>query len=144
MTVLDRLGRFGLVDPSNGGRTPPSDLIDDLDIVCRVPPTHRELSGGNQQKAVLGRALASGPRVLVLGTRRPESTWSRRRLLLDVIQGSGQVGVVVVTDDLDELAICDRILVMFAGRIIREFGRARDDHELVAAMEGVDRTTVRG
>ena len=67
-----------------------------------------------------------------------------RRLLLEAIQGSGQVGVVVVSDDLDELAICDRVLVMFAGRITREFGRPRDDNELVAAMEGVDRMSGRG
>ena len=51
---------------------------------------------------------------------------------------------MVVSDDLDELAICDRVLVMFAGRITQEFGRLRDDSELVAAMEGVDRMTVRG
>jgi simple sugar transport system ATP-binding protein len=144
MTVLDRLGRFGLVDEQR--RTEYAErLIEDLDIVVssgRQPIA--ELSGGNQQKAVLGRALASGPRVLVLMSPTAGVDVESRRLLLEVIQGSGQVGVVVVTDDLDELAICDRILVMFAGRIIREFGRTRDDHELVAAMEGVDRTTVRG
>jgi simple sugar transport system ATP-binding protein len=144
MSVLDRLGRFGLVDPGLRTRNAQR-LIDDLDIVASSPRQPiAELSGGNQQKVVLGRALASGPRVLVLVNPTAGVDVESRRLLLEAVQASGEVGVVVVSDDLDELAICDRVLVMFAGRITREFGRPRDDSELVAAMEGVDRMTVRG
>jgi simple sugar transport system ATP-binding protein len=144
MSVLGRLGRFGLVDPGLR-RQNAQRLIDDLDIVASSPRQPIvELSGGNQQKVVLGRALASDPRVLVLVNPTAGVDVESRRLLLDAVQGSGQVGVVVVSDDLDELAICDRVLVMFAGRITQEFGRPRDDSKLVAAMEGVDRMAVRG
>jgi simple sugar transport system ATP-binding protein len=144
MSVLDRLGRFGLVDPRRR-KNRAEGLIDDLDIVASSPrQLVAELSGGNQQKAVLGRALASDPRVLVLVDPTAGVDVESRRLLLAAIQRSGQTCVLVVSDDLDELAICDRVLVMFAGGITREFGRQRDDNELVAAMEGVDRMVARG
>ena len=45
--------------------------------------------------------------------------------------------MLLVSDELDELAICDRVLVMFDGRIVRELGPAWEDDELVGAMEGV-------
>jgi simple sugar transport system ATP-binding protein len=142
LSVLERLGRFGLVAPRRR-RDRAQRLIDELDIVAsstRQPIA--ELSGGNQQKAVLGRALATGPRVLVLVNPTAGVDVESRRLLLEAIQGAGQLAVLVVSDDLDELAICDRVLVMFAGRITRQFGRPRDDNDLVAAMEGVGREAI--
>jgi simple sugar transport system ATP-binding protein len=45
--------------------------------------------------------------------------------------------ILLVSDEIDELAICDRVLVMFAGRIAREFSAPWKEHEMVAAMEGV-------
>jgi simple sugar transport system ATP-binding protein len=45
---------------------------------------------------------------------------------------------LVVSDELDDLRVCDRVLVMFAGRIARELARGWRDNELVAAMEGLD------
>ena len=89
MSVLGRLGRFGLVDP--GLRTDAAQrLIDDLDIVASSPRQPiAELSGGNQQKVVLGRALASDPRVLVLVNPTAGVDVESRRLLLEAVQGSG-------------------------------------------------------
>ena len=47
--------------------------------------------------------------------------------------------MLLVSDEIDELAICDRVLVIFAGKIVREFTGAWREHEMVAAMEGVGR-----
>jgi len=47
-------------------------------------------------------------------------------------------GVVVVTDDLDDLRYCHRVLVMFRGELVAEMAGTWDDRELVSAMEGVD------
>ena len=44
---------------------------------------------------------------------------------------------LVVSDELDDLRACDRIVAMFHGRVVAEFGRGWRDEELVAAMEGV-------
>ena len=45
--------------------------------------------------------------------------------------------MLLVSDEIDELAICDRVLVMFAGRIVREFTGAWEEHDMVAAIEGL-------
>lgn len=47
-------------------------------------------------------------------------------------------GVLIASDELDDLRMCDRVLVMFQGRVVAEKPSGWHDHELVAAMEGVD------
>jgi hypothetical protein len=44
-------------------------------------------------------------------------------------------GVLIASDELDDLRMCDRVLVMFQGRVTSEIARGRHDHDLVAAME---------
>ena len=44
----------------------------------------------------------------------------------------------IASDELDDLRVCDRVLVMFQGRLVAEMDRGWHDHELVAAMEGMD------
>ena len=44
---------------------------------------------------------------------------------------------MIVSDELDDLRVCDRVLALFHGRVVAEFGSGWTDHELVAAMEGV-------
>jgi simple sugar transport system ATP-binding protein len=46
--------------------------------------------------------------------------------------------VLIASDELDDLRMCDRVLVMFQGRMTAEMASGWNDHELVAAMEGVD------
>jgi ABC-type sugar transport system ATPase subunit len=45
--------------------------------------------------------------------------------------------VLIISDELDELAIADRVLVMFEGQIRAEFPRGWAPGDLIAAMEGV-------
>lgn len=81
------------------------------------------LSGGNQQRVVLARWLAVEPRLLIahgptvgvdIGSK--ESLHARLREL--AAQG---MGILVISDDLPELAgLCDRVLVLHRGRIVRE------------------------
>jgi simple sugar transport system ATP-binding protein len=47
-------------------------------------------------------------------------------------------GAVLVSDELDDLRICDRVLVMFHGQIVKQVPRGWADAELVAVMEGID------
>jgi simple sugar transport system ATP-binding protein len=47
--------------------------------------------------------------------------------------------VLVVSDDLDELIICDRVIVLFKGRVHGEYGAGWKDDDLVASIEGFDR-----
>lgn len=80
----------------------------------------RSLSGGNQQRVVLARWMARGPRVLVLnGPSVGVDVGSKAEIHGIIADLSAQgLGVIVISDDLPELlATCHRILVMKDGRI---------------------------
>lgn len=84
------------------------------------------LSGGNQQKVVLGRWLARDTRVLILAEpTRGVDVGARAEIyrLLEDLTRHG-VGVLVVSSDVDEvLRVSDRVLVMSRGRIVTELSR---------------------
>lgn len=46
--------------------------------------------------------------------------------------------VLVVSDELDDLRRCDRVLVLFHGKVVAEHAAGWNDHELIASIEGVD------
>ena len=94
----------------------------------------RYLSGGNQQKVILGKWLATRPRVLLLDepTRGIDVNTKREiYALLDELTADG-LAVVVVSSELPEiLAVADRILVLSEGRRTAEFTRAEATSERV-------------
>ena len=45
--------------------------------------------------------------------------------------------MLVVSGELDDLRTCDRVLVMFRGRVAAEFEAGWQDHDLIASVEGV-------
>ncbi|GIJ31012.1 sugar ABC transporter ATP-binding protein [Micromonospora sediminimaris] len=140
MTVPHRIGRRGLISPARRDALA-RDTITDLAIKAAGPQVPvAELSGGNQQKVVMGRALASDPKLLVLITPTAGVDVRSKQTLLGVVEEVRRRGtsVLVVSDELDDLRICDRVLVMFQGRVVREMAHGWSDNELVAAMEGVD------
>src|SRR3954454_4497697 len=99
-------------------------------------------SGGNQQKIVLAREMEQDPGVLIVGqpTRGVDVgaiEFIHRRLIEMRDQGKA---VLVVSVELDEIrSLSDRILVMFAGRIVGERGPEATEGELGLLMAGVDR-----
>jgi ABC-type sugar transport system ATPase subunit len=99
----------------------------------------RNLSGGNQQKVVLSKWLATEPKVLLLDEpTRGIDINSKREIytLIDELAGSG-LGVVMVSSELPEiLAIADRIVVLCEGRKTAEFSRqeATEERILKAAL----------
>ncbi len=48
---------------------------------------------------------------------------------------------VIVSDELDDLRVCDRVVAMFHGRVVAQFDHGWSDEQLVAAMEGMAGTT---
>jgi simple sugar transport system ATP-binding protein len=137
LTILDRLARFGLIFP-RGRRQLAANVMRSLEVVASGPQQQvSELSGGNQQKVVVGRALLAEPRALVVVTPTAGVDVAAKEALFETLTASPELGVLVVSDELDELGHCDRVLVMFEGRLVAEFGTWHE-RELVAAMEGVD------
>ncbi|MFD0507515.1 sugar ABC transporter ATP-binding protein [Streptomyces chiangmaiensis] len=140
MSVLGRLGRYGLVG-TRRKRAFATDLIERLDIHAEGPDQPvSDLSGGNAQKVVMARALASEPRLLVLINPTAGVDVKSKELLLARMDSAREDGtaVLVVSDELDDLRRCDRVLVLFHGRIVAEHPAGWHDHELIASIEGVD------
>ncbi|MEU5597959.1 sugar ABC transporter ATP-binding protein [Streptomyces sp. NPDC020298] len=138
--VLDRLGRFGFVAPDRK-RGFATDLIERLDIHAEGPDQPvSDLSGGNAQKVVMARALARDPRLLVLINPTAGVDVKSKESLLARVDGAREDGtaVLVVSDELDDLRRCDRVLVLFHGRVVAEHPAGWHDHELIASIEGVD------
>jgi simple sugar transport system ATP-binding protein len=139
LTIVEQLGQLGVIVPAERDHRA-RQLIGEFEIV--VSSTEQpiaELSGGNQQKAVMGRALASKPKVLVLVSPTQGVDIASKEALFAMVEKARSAGtaVLVVSDDLDELIVCDRVLVIFKGRLIAEFTEDWQDAELVAAIEGV-------
>jgi simple sugar transport system ATP-binding protein len=140
--VLGGLARFtkrGLldvaaIDREARARVAQANAPADVDLPARA------LSGGNQQKIVLARALAKierGARALVLAhPTRGVDMGAARAIHARVIDAArGGAAVLVVSADLHELrAICDRIVVMARGRISAELPSTASDHEIGRAM----------
>jgi simple sugar transport system ATP-binding protein len=140
LSVPARLGRYGFIN-SRRRDVIASGLIENLAIKTPSPNLAVSgLSGGNQQKVVMARALADDPRLLVLINPTAGVDVRSKEFLLDKVKqtASSGAGVLVASDELDDLRVCDRVLVMFQGRVTIEIGRGWHDHDLVAAMEGMD------
>jgi len=121
--IVDRLRRFFLVNRSAYNRVA-ADTVRDLGI--DTPSIHTEmqdLSGGNQQKVLLGRWLAAEPSILLLdeptrGVDVGAKAEIRRRII--ELAGSG-MAVLYVSQDFEELeAIADRVLIISDGQLVDE------------------------
>lgn len=84
----------------------------------------KNLSGGNQQKVVLARCLATQPKVLMLDepTRGVDANAKNEIYKLIIALSAAGLGIIVVSSELPEiLTVSDRILVMTEGKITAEF-----------------------
>lgn len=106
-----------------------------LDIQCQsIEQPVQELSGGNQQKAVVGRWLQSSADLFLFDEpTRGIDIPARRRIyrLFEELAQAGK-GLVIVSSDLEELfETCDRILVMSSGELVADFSREEWSEDLI-------------
>jgi len=134
LACLEKISRCGLLQPSLE-HTLVSRYIKRLQI--RTPNQQqavRHLSGGNQQKVVLAKWLATRPSVLLLDepTRGIDINAKKEiYALVDELARDG-LAVVMVSSELPEiLAIADRILVLAGGRVTAEFARGAVTEEAI-------------
>jgi rhamnose transport system ATP-binding protein len=102
----------------------------------------QELSGGNQQKVVIAKWLATNPKVIILDEPTKGIDVGSKAAVHDFMVDLAAEGlaVVLISSELPEvMGMSDRILVMHEGRIVREFGRAEMDAAAIvtAATGGV-------
>ena len=97
----------------------------------------RSLSGGNQQKVIIGRWLLTKPEVLLLDepTRGIDvgAKYEIYQLILDL--ANEEKGVIMVSSEMPELlGICDRILVMSGGRLAGEVDAKSTSQEEILTL----------
>ncbi|ABM60032.1 sugar ABC transporter ATP-binding protein [Verminephrobacter eiseniae] len=147
--VLARLcNRWGLLD-GRRARALAERTVADLQVATPdVARPVQSLSGGNQQRVLIGRWLTIEPRVLVLHGPTVGVDVGSKDTIYSIIQRLADrgLGVLIISDDLPELLQnCDRVLVMRKGRLRAQYDAATLSQEtLYAAMlaeETTERTT---
>ena len=135
--ALDALSRFGVVDaPAEQA------AVDRIvrQLAVRSDGIHvpaGSLSGGNQQKLVIGKWLMVSPRILLLNDPTRGIDVGTKQEIYALLRDLAQAGAAILfySTDIDELVgCCDRVLVMVEGAIRRELaGGEITEHALVSS-----------
>jgi rhamnose transport system ATP-binding protein len=143
LPILQQVSRLGLVDPRREQK-----IAGEYSRQLHVRSTGVEqlvnaLSGGNQQKVVLGKWLATNPSVLILDepTRGIDvgAKAEVHRIISDL--AAGGLAIILISSELPEvLAMADRVIVLHEGRVTGTFARSEATQERVMfAATGQDR-----
>ena len=116
--------RFGQIDRKRANALAEA-TVKDLQIATPgIDKRVQMLSGGNQQRVLIGRWLAIDPRVLILHGPTVGVDVGSKDIIYRIMQrlaGQG-IGIVLISDDLPELLQnCDRILLMRKGRVASQY-----------------------
>lgn len=137
LSSLGDLSNYGHLDRPREKRTV-ADYVKQLVIKIASPENPvSSLSGGNQQKVVIGKALMTKPKVLLMDEPSRGIDIGAKAEVFRVMRelAAQGLGIVFVTSDLEEvLGLSDRIVVMSNGRITGEFTKdTATDTALIAA-----------
>jgi ABC-type sugar transport system ATPase subunit len=135
MSVHDRIqNRFGLISPAKEAEVT-SHYIDRLRIKVSTPEqVVRNLSGGNQQKVVLGKWLAIRPKLLILDEPTRGIDVGAKAEVHKIIAELADAGVAIlmISSELPEvLHVSDRILVLHEGRLTANLTRQEASEETI-------------
>ena len=116
--------------------------VDRLDIDIRAGSQVQRLSGGNQQKVTIGRWLASGFNTLLCFDPTRGIDIQTKAQIYELLKQLAKDGssIVLYTSELREIPlVCDRVLVMYSGRIVHEQDAASATEEgLLSAAHGLE------
>ena len=142
MSIVDRLAnRIGTIMPRQRDAAA-RPLAKRLSVVSAgMSQPLGELSGGNQQKVTVARAVASKPKLVVAMTPTRGVDVASKAVLLATLSSLATdegAAVMIATDDLDDLVMCDRVVVLRRGEIVAELTEPPfDREEIIAAIEGL-------
>jgi ribose transport system ATP-binding protein len=122
----------GLLSPGRA-RAAARELVQRFGIkVASVDQPVAALSGGNQQKVVVGKYVRAAPKLLILDEPTVGVDVGARGELYAIIRDLAEAGaaVIVISSDFEELAICERVAVMREGRVTAmvDAAHATKDH----------------
>ncbi|XXS76577.1 sugar ABC transporter ATP-binding protein [Sorangium sp. So ce131] len=134
---LRKARRYGFLDRREERRIS-AQMVRDLDVKTpsdEQPVQH--LSGGNQQKVVIGKWLAMAPRVLLMDEPTRGIDVGAKHEIYQLMErfAAGGMAILFVSSDMEEvMGMSDRALVMHEGRIAGELGRAELSEEAIMEL----------
>ena len=140
LAALDHLSRGGWVRPAReralAQKFASALMIQASSLRQRIS----ELSGGNQQKVMIGRALACDPSVLILANPTVGIDVAVKQAIYELmgeLTRQGMALIVASEDDLADVRSCNEVFVFGHGRVHVVLGEDRSDDDVLAAVEGL-------
>jgi ribose transport system ATP-binding protein len=145
LAAASDFSKYGVIDRAKE-RSATNQAVAKLQILANdLAAPVRTLSGGNQQKVVIGKWLLKNPRILLLNdpTRGIDVGTKQElyRLMRELAQAG--LGVLFYSTDYEELiGMCDRVVVCYGGKLIRELsGPDLNEHNLITASLNLGEST---
>lgn len=118
-------------------------VIETYDV--KTPGADKEiqfLSGGNQQKVIIGRAMSCNPKVLVFDEPTKGIDVGTKaeiyRLMKELAEEKG-IGIILISSEMEEIKKCsNRIIALYEGRMAGEYDAKADKEEILGAIIGVN------
>lgn len=136
-SLKKRFSRTGIVD-AVGERAAVREFVGQLSIkAASMEQEVQALSGGNQQKVVLGKWLATGCRVFIFDEPTKGVDVGAKEEIYHLMRGLAEqgAGVLMISSELPEvLGMSDHILVMHEGRVVGELARAEATEEKIMTL----------
>ena len=138
--ILPQVSRWGVIRSGQEAKLA-DDLIQKLDIKAFSRRQEiNQLSGGNKQKVMVGKIMAHSPRVCLLDEPTRGVDIEAKESILDTVNRElrKESCVIITSPGVEDLIkICDRILVLYEGKIIDEFTREEfSEQDIYRAMQG--------
>jgi rhamnose transport system ATP-binding protein len=139
LTLLKQLHRFGLMSPKRE-KLAAREWTERLQFRGHLEEPVRVLSGGNQQKVVLAKWLATQPKLLIVDEpTRGIDVGAKAEVHRTLSQlAKAGMGILMISSEMPEvLGMADRVLVMHEGHLTGEFDRAdANEEKIMAAATG--------
>jgi ribose transport system ATP-binding protein len=138
---LDHLSKAGIID-----RALEEERIDEMVKLLAIKTAGIDisvgsLSGGNQQKVVIAKWLMRNPRIILLNDPTRGIDVGTKQEIYQLLRRLADAGAAIVfySTDYDELiGCCDRVLVLYDGRVVKELeGEGLNEHALIASALNV-------
>lgn len=144
VNALDQVkGKIGL--SSQLERNLAGKVVDTYDI--KTPNLEQKikfLSGGNQQKAIIGRCMTALPKLLIFDepTKGIDvGTKADIYRLMKQIAEEEQLGIILISSEMDEVLKCaNRVIAMHEGYVSGEFAKGTDKQQIMHAIFGLEAT----
>ena len=142
VSVLDEL-KSGISISRKKENELAKNVIETYDV--KTPGADKEiqfLSGGNQQKVIIGRAMACKPKLLVFDEPTKGIDVGTKteiyRLMKKLAEEEG-IGIIMISSEMEEIKKCsNRVIAMYEGRIAGEFDEYTEQQAILGAIIGVD------